>query len=1464
MAQNVQKESTSIYEALQYAFDKVVFKGGNPPLSSELNSLQEYLELITQKSTASMPSGWLSYRPFYTSKDLSNSFYTQDPSEPKPEVALVNGWPIYVTNTNTSLKHVNQINFNDFELKSGSRVDGVFLEVWRSIITPTDAEDNVNSKPQSASRIGTVYGIYMYDESLGWAVGDKGILLKTVDGGITWATKETPISVKFNKVKFYDQSIGYAVAEKGYIIKTLNGGESWFTVSSVVNDNLNDLFIIDQNTVIAVGDNGTILKTLDGTVFEIIKSTSGITQNLNGVYFYDDRIGWVVGNKATMMITVDKGQSWQVQSVLNVRTNTLVTDDLVSVAFFNLDDGLIVGRSGTILKTSDGGYHFVDLSDRVWGGSSYKTIAQVRPYNDNTFNKIFIRRAFPYKMSLSVYGPSKSLFKNLSYQISPTNYPNSLVLQFRGTQDGKDYIHVLDLNAYASAEELATDINNIMSPYSPADVALPDDQRVKVRVFLANVNYTSAPSDFRPVSGTISTSGSTDITFSIEDKAWILGNDGLVLSTTNSGAKWSIIPNTFGYNLYDMDFKKDDFGWVTGSDGSILLYDPTNITVNFEIQDTDLPLKTKGRVYPEGNILSQAEDFLDDNIIDPNVGVETTDRVQIQYRIRVVEGIDPFNYPEAGLGANYVHSIGPNDNNRDSGYYTYENMGPINGDYGSWRARCRNTYDGWCWSMPMFIVTRRNSSPFSPDTNINGSTIYEQNAIRPDGLTYEDIDVTDVIDLRKKINIQSYTALYEKNFDKLLGNNLRTKLSLRDEKGTQYGTSILLGDTYVGKQLLDNIAGGLITSEVTLKYDQKTLDPNGATPLTDSDWTMGPTIGSIYMTDPAYHSVMSVLDGVETSKIIPGSFEGLGTNTIKFNIDTYTPSSGEQYLIKVGRMDYSNDGLNRIPNEPIGIKYMSGTEDTSIFYKGINTNDTKDLIEYTEERVPGYRDYTMYSPGIIIGNTTEDSSLYSSTGIYNESSTEYKSSLLKFKGQQFKGSLMEYHYFIKTTDYTSKIEIPNILSNYGVLNVRKVVDANSGSEYLIAADYNKFNTVWSTKQNSDLSYDYTYLTVYIDPAYTIPKDIVVEVILEVVPSTTTDQYLSVGTVNAGPNIQTYKAPFIANYNVGSKGVEGLYKSALFSVTLTQPQSFIVVDLTTLSAPNDLQNALVMGLSSYHTKDKTYQSYIWYKPTGQSYYTTIPIQIVEGLGSSAITIIPGSQVTLQQGSVYVPMLVKQTAFASANDASKAYVFYKYLPYQTVENLPSTLTLEILTSSDFVYVSNLGTGGSNKIKKDPYENPIEHIPVNDVNFISDNIFSNIDDLDFTNFSVDTGLVKLPAYVSRKIGEDIVLSSPNNIGDRLGRTFYRACNQNFKFQSDGLVHAVPRKVFLPMIGRIRSDVTKPFVRGEIVLVIFSKAFTARSDNATGFFQDDNIEYSPGYFEEAPTSIAVYRMQNFPTVRM
>ena len=187
MTSNVSKTVSNIFQDFQFGYDKVSFNPGVPPLANELNILQEYQELLTQKSTAAYPSGWLSYRPVYTSNDLSNSFYTQDPNGAKPEVALVNGWPIYVTNTNTDIQHVNKINLTDFELKSGSRVDGIFLEVWRSLVTPGDT--NIYAKPQNVSQIGSIHGIFMYDGSLGWAIGANGTILKTVNGGDIWVTK---------------------------------------------------------------------------------------------------------------------------------------------------------------------------------------------------------------------------------------------------------------------------------------------------------------------------------------------------------------------------------------------------------------------------------------------------------------------------------------------------------------------------------------------------------------------------------------------------------------------------------------------------------------------------------------------------------------------------------------------------------------------------------------------------------------------------------------------------------------------------------------------------------------------------------------------------------------------------------------------------------------------------------------------------------------------------------------------------------------------------------------------------------------------------------------------------------------------------------------------------------------------------------------------------------------------------
>jgi hypothetical protein len=257
--------------------------------------------------------------------------------------------------------------------------------------------------------------------------------------------------------------------------------------------------------------------------------------------------------------------------------------------------------------------------------------------------------------------------------------------------------------------------------------------------------------------------------------------------------------------------------------------------------------------------------------------------------------------------------------------------------------------------------------------------------------------------------------------------------------------------------------------------------------------------------------------------------------------------------------------------------------------------------------------------------------------------------------------------------------------------------------------------------------------------------------------------------------------------------------------------------------------------------------------------------VGGFGTQAVQIIIDDSVTIGTGTLFVNLLVKQSTFPlPVSSTSSAHVFYRYIPYQTLNNLPDTLSVEIVKGSDFVYVSNLGTGGDITRLAEPYENPIDHIPVNDTNFINENVFCNLDDLDLSNMRIDSGFIKLPAYIGRVLGKNITLSDPNNVGDKIGRPYYSSCSEVFKIQTEGLSFGNQRKVFVPMLARIRSDVTTPFVRGELVMLIFSKYFKARTENEIGFYKDTNVEYQPGYFEEVLTSVGVYRLENKPIVRI
>ena len=125
---------------------------------------------------------------------------------------------------------------------------------------------------------------------------------------------------------------------------------------------------------------------------------------------------------------------------------------------------------------------------------------------------------------------------------------------------------------------------------------------------------------------------------------------------------------------------------------------------------------TTTTVYSNGNLSGAG---LDDEMVDSNVGFETTKRIQVQYRFRVVDNIDIYSHLE-GMSSNLVKAKGPLDAVSTVSF----NNQHANGDAGLWIAHM--TDDGTAtgnplsdflsenivYGIPICAITRRNDNAY--------------------------------------------------------------------------------------------------------------------------------------------------------------------------------------------------------------------------------------------------------------------------------------------------------------------------------------------------------------------------------------------------------------------------------------------------------------------------------------------------------------------------------------------------------------------------------------------------------------------------------------------------------------------------------------------------------------------------------------------------------------------------------
>jgi photosystem II stability/assembly factor-like uncharacterized protein len=245
--------------------------------------------------------------------------------------------------------------------------------VWLSACQPSQAERFGSRQPSLADTLAedaALRDACFLDGRHGWAVGDRGVILRTDDGGRRWLRQNSPVDSPLASVWFADDQRGWAVggvttpythSTRAVVLHTADGGYSWAELPAPNLPRLRGVRFFDAQNGVVFGDSNAL-------------SPSGVYETRDGGQHWEalhalDRHAWLAGSFPA------RGQGALVGPAGNVATlnggtveplvaskGELLAHDIrlagrgVSLAKDGL--GCLVGDGGLLLMTKDGGHRW--------------------------------------------------------------------------------------------------------------------------------------------------------------------------------------------------------------------------------------------------------------------------------------------------------------------------------------------------------------------------------------------------------------------------------------------------------------------------------------------------------------------------------------------------------------------------------------------------------------------------------------------------------------------------------------------------------------------------------------------------------------------------------------------------------------------------------------------------------------------------------------------------------------------------------------------------------------------------------------------------------------------------------------------------------------------------------------------------------------------------------------------------
>lgn len=416
------------------------------------------------------------------------------------------------------------------------------------------------------------------------AGGDAGTIQVSTDGGNTWVFQTVDITGNgVNALYFVNSTLGFLCGEGGLIMKTADGGDNWSSLSSGTTEILWDVEFVDADTGYVVGNAGTLLKTTNGgTTWSSIISPMTNTLYSVSVKSADDILIGTSSSSATQILSrsTDYGATWQDVTPVGYASS------VYAIKFVDNLNGYAGGSSGKVLKTTDGGATFTEITDFGSGSnySLYFSDANTGYVPSGTDVYITTDGGTTWNPSTASDQTLRGIAPSASGLVAIGNYGTSLLSSDNGatwqpkfeyvTQEMMREIHFVDANtgyAPSGSTTAADSLGFILKTTNGGDTWVMMPYNFKFQVYTLDMPSSTVwyaatgdnkiykttdagatwTSQTQPISGT--TNDFYKIRFSDIDTGYTVGQSGNILKTVDGGANWTALTSPFGTStIYDM------------------------------------------------------------------------------------------------------------------------------------------------------------------------------------------------------------------------------------------------------------------------------------------------------------------------------------------------------------------------------------------------------------------------------------------------------------------------------------------------------------------------------------------------------------------------------------------------------------------------------------------------------------------------------------------------------------------------------------------------------------------------------------------------------------------------------------------------------------------------------------------------------------------------------------------------